>query len=191
MNENYILLLFISILIIFCLINYNNTIYSKSTLDNKLYKVQKIENYTTSANNLSILKKFSIDLIHKINNNDELCKKLIVRINRAKNIIQDVPFSENTLDTDNTSYTINKGEEVVLCLRSKIDRQHHDINIIKYILIHELGHIICPETGHTPLFYKINKYLLNLAIQNNLYNNINYKTHPVEYCGIELNEQLL
>ena len=36
MNENYILLLFISILIIFCLINKNNTIYSKSIIEQKI-----------------------------------------------------------------------------------------------------------------------------------------------------------
>ena len=102
-----------------------------------------------------------------------------------------MPFSENSLDKNNTSYTINKGEEIVLCLRSKIDKTHHDINIIKYILIHELAHIICPEIGHTALFYDINKYLLNLAIENDLYKNVNYKSNPVEYCGITLNEQLL
>jgi len=191
MNENYIILIFISILIIFCFINYNNTIYSKSKFDEKLYKVQNIEKYDISAYNLSLLKQFSIDLFNLIDYNDEICKTLTKRIDRAKRIIPNIPFSENTLDTDNTSYTINKGDEIVLCLRSKISKNHHDVNIVKYILIHELAHIICPEIGHTELFYSINKYLLKLAIEKNIYNDVNFKINPVEYCGLNLNEQLL
>ena len=54
-----------------------------------------------------------------------------------------------------TSYTINKGQEMAVCLRSKNDKKIHDINEIMYVIIHEISHIACPELGHTKLFLKI------------------------------------
>ena len=64
---------------------------------------------------------------------------------------------ETPKDEKFTSYTINKGEKIVFCLRSKVLHNIHDINTISYVCIHELSHVMCSEYGHTPLFKEIFK----------------------------------
>jgi len=60
-----------------------------------------------------------------------------------------------------------------------------------YVAVHEIAHIGCPEIGHTTLFKKINKFLLERAAQINLYKFENYKSTQKEYCGITLTSNIL
>ncbi len=95
-----------------------------------------------------------------------------------------IDIYENNMNNNNTSYTINKGDEMILCIRSKNDYKLHNINDLLYVVIHEFAHIGCPEIGHTELFYKINKYLLERAIEKKIYKYEDYNKNPREYCGI-------
>lgn len=90
-----------------------------------------------------------------------------------------------------TSYSINKGEELVFCLRSKTNNKLHDINELMYVGIHEIAHIGCPEIGHTKLFFDINRYLLKKAVEYNMYSIKNYKELNTEYCGLILTNNIL
>ena len=91
--------------------------------------------------------------------------------------------------TDMTSFNINKGEMMVFCVR-KPDTPYSliDDNTLKYVAIHEISHIACPEIGHTPLFREIFAYLVKLAIQHGLYTYVDYSTKPQEYCGLEIHQ---
>jgi predicted metal-dependent hydrolase len=60
-----------------------------------------------------------------------------------------------------------------------------------YVAVHEIAHIGCPEIGHTPLFKKINKFLLERAVNKGLYKFENYKKTNKEYCGITLTSNIL
>jgi predicted metal-dependent hydrolase len=91
---------------------------------------------------------------------------------------------ETSLDSDYTSYSVNKGEELVFCLRCKKTHELHNINLLMYVAVHEMAHTACPETGHTPLFNKIFKFLLEIAKDNNLYVYDDYSRNPIEYCGM-------
>ena len=103
-----------------------------------------------------------------------------------------IEIRESSSDSKFTSYTVNKGEELVVCIRSRNRKNElHDINTLMYVVIHEMAHMACPEIGHTKLFYEINKYLLNCAIKINLYQHVNYSSSPIEYCGIMLNDNIL
>jgi hypothetical protein len=75
---------------------------------------------------------------------------------------------ETSLNSEYTSYSVNKGEELVFCLRCKSTMQLHTINLMMYVAVHELAHTACPETGHTPLFNRIFKFMLERAIENKL-----------------------
>jgi translation elongation factor EF-Tu-like GTPase len=59
------------------------------------------------------------------------------------------------------------------------------------VAVHEIAHIGCPEVGHTKLFFEINKYLLETAKDNNMYTFSDYNNVPEEYCGIEINTNVL
>jgi hypothetical protein len=94
-------------------------------------------------------------------------------------------------NTEYTSYSVNKGEELVFCLRCKKSNALHDINLLTYVAVHEMAHTACPETGHTPLFNKIFKFMLEQAVIIKLYIYEDYSDHPVEYCGMRLYTNIL
>ena len=98
---------------------------------------------------------------------------------------------ETSLNSNYTSYSINKGEELVFCLRCKKTHNLHTINLLMYVAVHEMAHTACPETGHTPLFNKIFKFLLERAIEIKLYYYEDYANNPVEYCGMKLYTNIL
>lgn len=77
------------------------------------------------------------------------------------------------------SYTINK-EKVFICIRDKKQQKLYNENVLKYVILHEYAHSICPEIGHTDLYYKIFDKVLEEAIQRGLYNP--NEPVPSDYC---------
>ena len=68
--------------------------------------------------------------------------------------------SEPDPTNDFTSYSLNKGEKIVFCLRSEETKQLHDINIIMFVAIHELAHVMSVTIGHNEEFYTNFRFLL-------------------------------
>jgi len=98
---------------------------------------------------------------------------------------------ENDPNSELTSFSVNKGEEVAFCLKSKRTGHLHQINLLMYVAIHEMAHIACPEIGHGELFKKIFKFLTLTAIDINLYTIDDYAKEPVEYCGMVLSSSIV
>lgn len=98
---------------------------------------------------------------------------------------------ENDPTSELTSFSVNKGEEVAFCLKSKKDGNLHEINLLIYVAIHEMAHMACPEIGHGDLFKKIFKFLTLRAIEMQLYEKEDYGKNPVEYCGMILSSTIL
>ena len=102
---------------------------------------------------------------------------------------------ENPPDGKYTSFTVNKGDEIALCLRSKKTGNLHDINLITYVVLHELSHVACPEEHaadpHTELFTKIFVFIIGVADKIGIYRITDYQMNPVEYCGMPINETLV
>lgn len=67
----------------------------------------------------------------------------------------------------NKSYTINK-QKVHLCLKDK-NGDYYNENMLTYVGLHELAHVLCDEVGHTAKFYQIFDELLDKAHQMGLY----------------------
>ena len=98
---------------------------------------------------------------------------------------------ETEITSSYTSYNVNKGEEIVFCLRYKPSLKLHNINDLVYVAVHEMAHSGCPENGHTPLFNRIFKFYLEEAVKIGIYNYHNYSSSPLMYCGMMLNTQIL
>ena len=99
-------------------------------------------------------------------------------------------FSESTPDASYTSYSVNKGEKVYMCLRQR--NEHEELvseNIITFVAIHELAHCGTSEVGHTPLFWNNFAWLLKRAEEMQIYEYTDFSSHPVEYCGIHITDQ--
>ena len=98
---------------------------------------------------------------------------------------------ENSPDSDYTSYSVNKGEEVVFCLKSKKSGDLHEINLLMYVAIHEMAHVGCHEIGHTDLFKRIFEFYTKESIKIGIYSYEDYDNNPVEYCGMVLSSNII
>lgn len=193
-----IILLFIIFTILY--LRRNNQIIEKMSLvvafDRKKYLVRDLNTKFESANLLAKLMNNLKILISTLKKRSESTNDIELRkfkpfIETIFNKIDNVKVRENEGSSDLTSYSINKGEELVFCIRSKTNNQIHNINELMYVAIHEISHIGCPETGHTRLFAKINLFLLQRAVQLGLYHYRDYASYPVEYCGMILTTSIL
>jgi len=99
-------------------------------------------------------------------------------------------FSESTPDASYTSYSVNKGEKVYMCLRQRNEREELvDENIITFVALHEMAHIGTVDVGHTPLFWNNFAWVLKEAEAIQIYEFTDFRAHPVEYCGIRITDQ--
>lgn len=116
-------------------------------------------------------------------------KKPKVRNLREKYNAENI--SEGSGDDDYTAYSVNKGEQIVFCLRSKRTNQFVEENVLMYVAVHELAHIYSTDVGHTKNFWKNFKFLLQEAVKAKVYIAVNFKKNPVEYCGVEIKSSIL
>lgn len=151
--------------------------------DNKMYYVQEYSNNKGAANTLSKLVKNSLILIEYLNQkypDDKRVKRLKEKFNPDK-------IREAEHEKDSTSYTINKGEMMHLCLRHKNNEKTlHDENLLMFVIIHELAHIMSKTIGHNNEFYDNFKFLLKEASDAHIYIPVNFEQNPAKYCGIDV-----
>jgi hypothetical protein len=99
-------------------------------------------------------------------------------------------LEENDLDASSTSYSENKGEKIVVCLRDKTAKPYPliDENTVMFVLIHEMAHLMTYSVGHTPEFWTNMRKLLHECIQMGIYQQVNYSKNPVHYCGMTITD---
>jgi hypothetical protein len=192
----YIIIILIFVIIFICYNNYlqNANLLIIKGIDGHKYYVRENFDKDKAVDVLYELRtklKRLIEYIEENSTNDKEFPTYKENINLIKNKIDTVVIKETPKTSSYTSYTVNKGEELFLCIRSKSTNEIHDVNDLLYVAIHEIAHIGCPEIGHTNLFFKINLYLLKKAVEFNLYDDVDYKKLPREYCGIPLNNSIL
>ena len=52
--------------------------------------------------------------------------------------------------------------------------------------MHELAHVMTNNWGHNKIFWDNFKFLIDNAVEFNLYKFVNYNQNPVKYCGIKI-----
>jgi hypothetical protein len=186
----------ISIIIIFIYFFYrvkNNKLTLVSANDNHKYMVNNDINKEISANLLAELIKNMYILKNHLQKNKTNFPEYSQYIDLlGKNFSEErTTIYENNPESDLTSYSVNKGEEVVFCLKSKKTGEYHNINLLLYVALHEMAHMACPEIGHSELFKKIFKFLTLEAIKIKIYTKVNYNDKPVEYCGMNLSSSIV
>lgn len=93
------------------------------------------------------------------------------------------------------AYMMNKGEQMSLCLYpnnrgGKINEEPYDHNILMYVSMHELAHVMTETNGHDDMFYKNFALLLREAMSIGLYVKHDFMKNPVDYCGVTIQEEI-
>jgi len=92
-------------------------------------------------------------------------------------------FSKIPLKLGHTgSFTENK-KVITLCLQDPASGKEYNMDILMYVTLHEVAHILTKSIGHTEEFKQNFAKLLKLAIKYGVYNpEIQV---PENYCGLE------
>jgi hypothetical protein len=148
------------------------------------YLVRNLPDKVEAANKLGSISDSLKNLVNGLNENDDNKGEYIKNLKESFNPEY---ITENIPGSIYVAYSVNKGEELSLCIRDKDTEEFIDDNTIIFVAIHELSHIMTPETGHTPLFWDNMKYLLEQASSQGIYMPVDYSQSPVEYCGMDIN----
>jgi hypothetical protein len=184
MHRFVLIFIVLTIIIIYSeILTENFEIIKQMASDNKMYYVQNFEDNKEAADTLSSISNQCSALVENLtvkypNDSD------VIRLQKKFN-----PDNMREAEDSNgqTSYTINKGEMVHLCLRHKDDEKSlHDHNLLMFVTIHELAHIMSKSIGHNQEFYKNFKFLLTEAVEAGIYSPVNFQSNPVKYCGVNV-----
>ena len=109
-------------------------------------------------------------------------KRLVTGFNPEK-ITETLPTSKLT------AYSENKGQKIAFCLnKRKNGTEMIDLNTLTFVAIHELSHVMTLSIGHKQEFWENFKFLLENAKEIGVYNPIDYKKKPQEYCGMKITD---
>lgn len=103
-------------------------------------------------------------------------------------------FVENDMNSSDTSYSENKGQKIVVCLRDKTRPPEYplvDENTVMFVILHEMSHLMTETIGHTPEFWGNFKRVLHDAVKLGIYKPVNYSHTPVSYCGMKITDSPL
>ena len=164
-------------------------VHVTSTVDNKEYLVRNTDDKQEAANLLANIRL-------KLNNlkvHLEIKYPDKPQIKQLKRNFEADPsrFYESTPDSDLTSYSVNKGESVHLCLRQRENNDETLVqeNVIMFVAIHEMAHMITKTVGHGEDFWNNFGWLLKEAEATQLYTPQDFKARPVKYCGMSITDQ--
>ncbi len=160
--------------------------YIKSTVDGKYYTVKNTMYRQQAADTLASLNTKVNTLLKDISEYNKKNDNFSRNIALLENGYSDNILGENLLSYG-TSYTINKGSYVGMCVANKETGAIYDSNILMFVLIHELSHIGCESVGHTPEFIRFFQFLLKRGINCGVYVHDDYNKTSKEYCGITIN----
>ena len=189
--ESVIFCIILFIILYFSITYYNNRnhTYVKAD-DGNEYRVQNTEDNKESANLLAdaiTRVKTLLDHLKKSESQDIRTKTLLSRFN-PDNITENDP---QEMKSGVTSYTVNKGEKIVVCLRQR-NNNFVEINTLMYVIIHELAHI-CDLTSeqHDAKFWNNFEWLLEHAVNIGIYNYVDYSKDQEPYCGMNITSNVL
>ena len=180
-------LLMICILAVFFYMNFlRQKLYLEKVRANNgiEYLVRNLPDKVEAANKLGSISDSLKSLVNNLDENDDGKGEYIKNLKESFNPEY---ITENIPGSIYVAYSVNKGEELSLCIRDKDTEVFIDNNTIIFVAIHELSHIMTPETGHTPLFWDNMKFLLEQASSQGIYMHVDYSQSPVEYCGMDIN----
>lgn len=183
----------------------------KSSIDGDSYLVRNLSDNKEAANRLAFIRNKLTQVVNLlkpennstktlynkyIKNDKKLSKEITFEefnssikqiINKYKD--NSKTFSESTPNAKYTSYSVNKGEQLVFCLRLKKEGDRLvPKNTILFVALHELSHLMTKSIGHGPDFWNNFRFILKVAIDNKIYYSVDFNNNPEPYCGIKITD---
>jgi len=182
--------IFVAFILFICLvIYYQSDEYNLKCIiaskDGNRYCVREREKLELAANLLADVTQKMKNMVEymKTNHPDDPRTKRLVKGFNPKKISETLPTSELT------AYSENKGEKIAFCLNTtKPGNKLIDINTLTFVALHELSHIMTESIGHKQDFWQNFKYLLENAKTAGIYDPVDYKKTPQNYCGMTIND---
>tara|TARA_A100001015_G_scaffold307859_1_gene404477 strand:+ start:2279 stop:2878 length:600 start_codon:yes stop_codon:yes gene_type:complete len=157
-----------------------------STVDGKKYCVRERNNIQRASNLLAKTTDKLQTLVEYMN------EKYGQRVNVKRMVKNFNPTTiKETLPTSEfTAYSENKGEKLAFCLNKNKKNNDNliDENTLTFVALHELSHIMSESVGHNDEFWNNFKFILENAVKINIYNPIDYKNKPKNYCGMDITD---
>ena len=182
--------IFVGIVLFFCLaIYYQSDAFNLKCIiaseDGNRYCVREREKLELAANLLAKVTqkmKDTVEYVKQKHPEDPRTIRLVEGFD-PKTISETLPTSELT------AYSENKGEKIAFCLNTtKEGNRLIDINTLTFVALHELSHVATESVGHTQEFWQNFKWVLQNAKEAKIYNPVDYKKSPQEYCGMKIND---
>ena len=181
------LIVLIILVLYYFYLKYNKKVdnLTVSVIDDNEYEVKKkYKNHNKAADILAILNKKNEKLLshlkEKYKNSNKLDVDYLYENYDGDNLSENIPKNG-----ENTSYVLNKGDAIKVCLRDKTGK-FHNINTLTFVNLHELSHLLDKEYGHKKGFWRGFQTILDEAVNIGIYKPVDYKKTPVDYCGIQI-----
>lgn len=190
MNFYQSLVLLIALLILYSFLHFKDfsLIFVKAQKDNSYHLVRNLPDRKDAANTMAEIKKRLLQLVSYFKlklPNDPRTKRLSRKFNVDS-------IQETRIDSTHTSFSVDKGEEIHLCLRDKSDQfKIHKTNTLMFVSLHELAHIASEKQGHGEEFKTNFVWILKYATQIGIYNSIDYSQNNEAFCGEVINQNPL
>jgi predicted metal-dependent hydrolase len=168
--------------------HYAEVTYVKSSVDGEMYLVRRLQDKQKAADTLAQIaadmEKLIKHLVAKYPDNKDV-KRLYGNFNKRN-------ISESSVESGYTSYSVDKGKRLVLCIRQRDALNTFvDYNTLLYVCIHELAHCALTDIGHTSNFWETFKFLLKEAVDIGLYKKTDYASKPADFCGIKITSSVI
>jgi hypothetical protein len=166
-----------------------NLTYTKAP-SGKDYLVQDLPDREEAAKRMESLQNKIEKLFSRYR--DDPANSMEPRIQMMLERFKPQNMCESDMRDSTTSYSENKGDRIVVCLRQKTKGYPFvEENTVMFVMLHELAHLMTYSIGHTPEFWANFRRILNDAMACGVYQNADYNRSPVPYCGIEINSNPL
>lgn len=156
-----------------------------SEVDGNKYCVRERSKITMAADLLATATQNLTELVEYVGEKypeKENVKRLVANFKPHK-IQETLPTSKLT------AYSENKGEKIAFCLTTrKQNNDLIDIETLTFVGIHELAHVASVSVGHNREFWDNFKFLLEQAKSAGIYDPVDYKKSPKEYCGMTISD---
>jgi hypothetical protein len=183
----FVACLAVAILIAYVRNHHQKVAFTQARTDGKSYLVRKLDDRQDAADLLAGLTADLSRLVRHLaakHPDREPVQRLYRNYNPSR-------ISEGGAEEGYTSYSVNKGEKIILCLRQKENDALVDRNVIMYVAIHELAHLATKTIGHDKSFWDNFKFLLAEAVDLGVYRVVDYAAAPARYCGINISSSVI